>query len=143
MHTVESWTGELLIAHGHDIANDGSSEAHVARFKSKELGIRMLQDAFVLPCADASWKQESCVPTPHTACHRQRLGERTLIFDEGSMGPHAKFMERPSVRRCGPRVKPVTAQLKPDTISEAFQESIFLDITLRLEKSFTYLESHH
>ena len=51
-------TGDLSIADLHDIENNFASEVHVKRFKSKDLGIKILQEAFIFPCTDFSLRQE-------------------------------------------------------------------------------------
>ena len=43
------WTGDVLIADWQDIEN---------QFKSKEVGIKKLQEAFTFPCAEGSLRQE-------------------------------------------------------------------------------------
>ena len=50
------WTGDLIIA-DWDIENNVASEVHV-RFKSKEVGMKRLQEAFISPCADGSQRHE-------------------------------------------------------------------------------------
>ena len=52
------WTGDVLIADWQDIENNVASKVHVNQFKSKEVGIKMLQEAFTFPCAEGSLRQE-------------------------------------------------------------------------------------
>ena len=42
------------MADWHDIEHKVASEVHVKRFKSTEVGIKKLQDAFVFRCVDGS-----------------------------------------------------------------------------------------
>ena len=52
------WTGDVLIADWQDIENNVASKVHVNQFKSKEVGIKKLQEAFTFPCAEGSLRQE-------------------------------------------------------------------------------------
>ena len=52
------WTGDLIIADGHDSENHVASEVYVKRFKSEELGIKKLQETFEFLCAGGSLRQE-------------------------------------------------------------------------------------
>ena len=46
-----------MIADGRDVENSAASEFHVKRFKSKDVRIKKLQEAFIFPCADGSLRQ--------------------------------------------------------------------------------------
>ena len=50
-NSAGGWTRDSVIADWHDIENSVTSEVHVNRFKSKEVGINKLQLAFLFPCA--------------------------------------------------------------------------------------------
>ena len=51
-------TGYLIIADWHDVENYVAAEVRVKSFKSKDVGIRKMQDAFIFLCADVSREQE-------------------------------------------------------------------------------------
>ena len=76
-------TEDLIIAHWHNIENHVASEVHVKRFKSKEVGIKKLQEASICPCADGF---------PRKECHAQRQTlrhQRVENFDAGGGVPSA------------------------------------------------------
>ena len=61
----------MIIADWRDIEIDVASEVHVKRLKSKDVGIKKLQELFVVPCADGSLRQEG--HAQHQTLRHQRV----------------------------------------------------------------------
>ena len=87
MNFGKGWTGDFFIIDDwHDIESDVASEVYVKWFKSKEVGIKKLQQAFICPCADASVRQGG--HTQRETLSHQRVesfgaGRSTLHFGRG------------------------------------------------------------
>ena len=65
LHFGRGWTEDLIIADRRDIENV-ASQVHVKRFKSKEVGIKKLQEVFVFPGADGSLRRKRSRTTSTT-----------------------------------------------------------------------------
>ena len=74
-----SWTGDLINADRHDIANYAASEVHVKRLESKVVGINKLQEVFKSPCAGGSLRH---VHTHQRVERELRLGRVHSSLDE-------------------------------------------------------------
>ena len=70
-----AWTRDLIIADRYDIEMYVVSEVHVTRFKSEEVGIKNLQEAFIFLCAHGSLRQEG------HAQHQTSRHQRVESFD--------------------------------------------------------------
>ena len=67
----------LIITDWHDIENNVASASHLERFKSKEFGIKKLQDMFIIPCVDGSLRQNG---------HAERQTSRDLRVESPDPG---------------------------------------------------------
>ena len=69
-----------------NIENNVELDVHVKRFKSKEVRIKKLQEAFLFPSADGSLSQEGHAQRknlPPAETREIRRGQRTLYFGRG------------------------------------------------------------
>ena len=83
MSSGGGWTGDLIIADWHDIENHVASEVHVERFKSKELGMKKLQEVFGMSLRRWLPKMRRSRTTSNVTpreCRELRRGRSTLLL---------------------------------------------------------------